>query len=459
MSHNLAEMFSLLVDDDAPISFRGYDGSTLERTGAVGVVEVRSPRALRYLATAPGQLGLARAYVTGDIELRGDPYATLLTLTRHSRRPIPWGEMLASMQRWMLRRPAVPAEEAPPPWRRGAVRHSRHRDALAVSHHYDVSNRFYELLLGPTMTYSCAVFDGPNTTLEDAQREKLDLVCRKLDLRPGQRLLDVGAGWGGLVRHAAEHYGVMAVGVTLSGPQAEWAQRAIRRAGLGDRAEVRHLDYRDLHEGDFDAIASVGAMEHFGGAELASHFSSMIGRLRPGGRMLNHSITRSWGSQPRRTGKFIDRYVFPDGELESLPVVIGAMNDQGFEIRHEENLREHYVLTLREWARNLERRWTEAVAEVGERRARVWRLYMATSRIGFTSNQIQIHQVLGVRVDRQGDSGNPPRPSWRRLGEPAAVVRASGRRYDSTGSVLSETGSLETPTPTGQLTPVPPSPQ
>ena len=454
MSNTLAEMFALLVDDDAPVSFRAYDGSVLERTGAVGVVDVRSPRALRYLATAPGQLGLARAYVSGDLELRGDPYATLLTLTRHCRKPVPWMQMLGGVHRWMLRRPAVPAEEAPPAWRRGAFRHSKHRDALAVAHHYDLSNRFYELLLGPTMTYSCAVFDRPDTTLDEAQREKLDLVCRKLDLRPGQRLLDVGAGWGGLVRHAAEHYGVSAIGVTLSRPQAEWAQRAIRGAGLQDRAEVRHLDYRDLREGGFDAIASVGAMEHFGGAELASHFSTMIGRLRPGGRMLNHCITRSWGHQPHRTGKFIDRYVFPDGELESLPTVIGAMNDQGFEIRHEENLREHYALTLREWARNLERHWTAAVAEVGERRARVWRLYMAVSRIGFTSNQIQIHQVLGVRVDPQGHSGNPPRPSWAHGERPAAVVRASGRRYDSTGSVPSETGSADTPNPTGQETPV-----
>ncbi|HTQ68461.1 MAG TPA: cyclopropane-fatty-acyl-phospholipid synthase family protein [Solirubrobacteraceae bacterium] len=462
MARTLAEIFGLLVDDSAPVGFRAYDGSAVERAGAVGVVEVRSPRALRYLTTAPGELGLARAYVTGDLELRGDLYSTLQALAHHCRRPIPWGALLGSVRRWMLRRPSVPAEEAPPPWMRGAVRHGKRRDARAISHHYDVSDRFYELLLGPTMTYSCAVFDREDATLEEAQREKLDLVCRKLDLQPGQRLLDVGAGWGGLVRHAAEHYGVRAVGVTLSRPQAEWAGRTIRDAGLRGRAEVRHLDYRDLHEGDFDAIASVGAMEHFGSAELAVYFGSMLERLRPGGRMLNHCITRSSGRQRHRTGPFIDRYVFPDGELESVTAVIGSMNEQGFEIRHEENLREHYALTLREWGRNLERHWARAVAQVGERRARVWRLYMAVSRIGFTNNDIQIHQVLGVRVDREGRSGMPPRPLWRPREQPPEdhrPRRAVRRSYDSTVSALSAAGSLEIPTPTGQLTPVPPSPQ
>jgi cyclopropane-fatty-acyl-phospholipid synthase len=264
------------------------------------------------------------------------------------------------------------------------------------------------------MAYSCAVFREPGATLEQAQSEKFDLICRKLDLKPGQRLLDIGAGWGGLVRHAAERYGVRALGVTLSHEQADWAQRAIFEAGLHRRAEVRFLDWRDVSENEFDAISSVGVMEHIGTAELGSHFEAMAARLREQGRMLNHAISRSTGHQGQRGGPLIDRYVFPDGELQSPGTVIAAMHDHGLEVRHEENLREHYVMTLGEWGANLERHWTQAVAEIGERRARVWRLYMGLSRVGFQVNRVQIHQVLGVRVSRDGSSGMPLRPDWGR---------------------------------------------
>jgi cyclopropane-fatty-acyl-phospholipid synthase len=264
------------------------------------------------------------------------------------------------------------------------------------------------------MAYSCAVFRTPRASLEQAQREKFDLICRKLELKPGQRLLDIGAGWGGLVRHAAERYGVRALGVTLSREQADWARRAIFEAGLQSRAEVRFMDYRDIGEERFDAISSVGVMEHIGTAELGSHFAAIASRLREQGRMLNHAISRSTGHQGQRGGPLIDRYVFPDGELQSLGTVIAAMHDHGLEVRHEENLREHYAMTLREWGANLERNWTHAVAEVGERRARVWRLYMALSRVGFQVNRVQIHQVLGVRVRSDGSSGMPLRPDWGR---------------------------------------------
>ena len=406
--------FELLFDGDVPVGFRAYDGSVSDRSGAVGVVEIRTPRAVRYLATAPGELGLARAYVMGDLEIRGDLHATLHALVAHSRGEIPWRELARGVRRWMLRRPPIPPEEARAPWRRGLVRHSRARDAQAISHHYDVSNRFYEILLGSSMAYSCAVFSAPSATLAEAQREKFDLICRKLDLKPGERLLDVGAGWGGLVRHAAEHYGVRALGVTLSREQAEWAQRAIFEAGLQRRAEVRFLDYRDVSETGFDAISSVGAMEHIGSSELGSHFQAMAAGLRAEGRMLNHTITRSSNRQRHRTGPFVDRYVFPDGELQGLGTVIGAMHDHGLEVRHEENLREHYAMTLREWGANLERNWPRVLTEVGEHRARVWRLYMAISRVGFDLNRIQIHQILGVRLTSDGRSGMPPRPSWER---------------------------------------------
>ena len=213
-----------------------------------------------------------------------------------------------------------------------------------------------------------------------------------------------------MICHAAEQYGVRALGVTLSRAQAEWARRAISASGLEQRAEIRFLDYRELRETGFDAISSVGVMEHVGTAGLGAHFTAMAARLRAEGRMLNHTITRPFNAARSRTGPFIDRYIFPDGELQGLGTVIGAMHDNGLEVRHEESLREHYALTLREWGANLERHWQRAVAEVGERRARTWRLYMAMSRLGFELNRLQIHQILGVRTPASGRSGSPPRP-------------------------------------------------
>jgi cyclopropane-fatty-acyl-phospholipid synthase len=415
MRIGLEEIFTTLVDDDVPVSFRGYDGSATGPRDPIATVEVRSPEAVRFIATAPGQLGLARAYVTGAVEVHGSLHAALRALHEHRRRDITPGKLLRLLRGFdprVLCRPPVPTEEAPPGWRRGLRRHAKRRDAAAIAHHYDVSNRFYELVLGRSMAYSCAVFPTADTSLDEAQAEKFDLVCRKLDLRPGQRLLDVGAGWGGLARHAAAHYGVNAVGVTLSRRQVEWARKANAQAGLARSVQMFLLDYRDLPDRRFDAIASIGAMEHFGSAELGRYFESMAARLRPGGRMLNHCITRPSNRERHRTGAFIDRYVFPDGELQGPGTVIAAMHDHGLEIRHEENLREHYALTLREWGANLERHWPQAVAEVGERRARVWRLYMAFSRVGFELDRIQIHQMLGVRLDSRGRSLMPLRPTW-----------------------------------------------
>jgi cyclopropane-fatty-acyl-phospholipid synthase len=419
----LEEIFTTLVDDDVPVLFRGYDGSATGPRNPIATIEVRSPAAVRFIATAPGQLGLARAYVTGALDIRGDLHATLHALHQHRRRDIPPGRLLQLLRGFdprLLRRPPVPVEEALPAWRRGLGRHSRRRDAAAIAHHYDVSNRFYELVLGRSMAYSCAVFPTSDTSLDDAQAEKFDLICRKLDLRPGQCLLDVGAGWGGLIRHAAAHYGVSAVGVTLSRRQVEWARRANVQAGLEREARIFQLDYRDLPDRVFDAICSVGAMEHFGSAELGRYFARMAACLRPGGRMLNHCITWPSNRQPHRAGAFIDRYVFPDGELQGPGTVIAAMHDHGLEIRHDENLREHYALTLREWGANLERHWPEVVAEVGERRARVWRLYMVGSRVGFERDRMQIHQMLGVRLDSRGRSNMPLRPTWEQPGHTSA---------------------------------------
>jgi len=242
------------------------------------------------------------------------------------------------------------------------------------------------------------------------------------------RLLDVGCGWGSMVMHAARQYGVRALGVTLSLEQAQWAQRAIEEAGLSGLAEVRHMDYRDVSESGFDAVSSIGLTEHIGGEQLPAYTHHLLERLRPGGRLLNHCIIRPDTSIPTiyKDG-FINRYVFPDGEILALGPVINAIHDAGFEVRHEENLREHYALTLAAWGENLERNWDAAVAEVGERRARVWRAYMAGCRFGFERNQVQLHQVLAVKPQADGTSGMPLRPTWEHRPETITLPDAGAR--------------------------------
>ena len=407
----LAELFDQVTGARTGVEFRAYDGSRAGPRDAPVTVELRSPRAVSYIVQARNDLGLARAYVSGELEVHGDLYEALARLWQVSDGTVPWRERIRVLRAVGLRalRPIEPPPEEVRP--RGR-RHSKRRDAQAVSHHYDVSNRFYRSILGPSMAYTCAVYPDADATLEEAQFEKFDLVCRKLALRPGMRLLDVGCGWGGMVVHAVRHYGVEALGVTLSHRQVEWAQREIDEAGLSDRAEVRQLDYRDVPESGFDAISSIGLTEHVGRAQMPDYFAYLHGKLRPQGRLLNHCITRSNDKDPNllRDG-FIDRYVFPDGELSGPGHIISTMHDAGFELRHDENLREHYSRTLAAWSDNLDADWDEAVAEVGEPRARVWRLYLAGSRASFDGNWIQLHQVLGTRSDG-GQSAMPLRPDW-----------------------------------------------
>jgi cyclopropane-fatty-acyl-phospholipid synthase len=405
----VAEVISDVLGQDVPIRIVAYDGSKAGPDRSDVALKILTPRALARLATAPGTLGLARAYVTGEIEVDGDVYDVLNAMADLTLHDLTRKEQVALARKlfpvWLRHRQPIPELEYRPPGRL----HSKFRDSKAISHHYDVSNRFYEWVLGPSMAYTCAVFATKDTTLEEAQAAKHELVAQKLALKPGMRLLDVGCGWGGMVMHAAAEHGVKALGVTLSRNQAEWAQAEIERRGLGHLAEVRHLDYRDAPEEQFDAISSIGLTEHIGKANLPSYFAALYRRLRPEGRLLNHSITQPRTPLTRRLDPFIARYVFPDGQLEPVGDIISAMNDTGFEIRHEENLREHYALTLTGWCRNLEEHWDEAVAEVGLGRARVWRLYMAASRLGFERDNIQLHQVLGVKLGERGRSGFPLR--------------------------------------------------
>jgi cyclopropane-fatty-acyl-phospholipid synthase len=446
----LAEVFERVAGPDAPVEFEAFDGSKAGAASSPVKIEVKSKTAVSYLAQAPGALGLARAYVSGHLDVIGDMYAALARMANAQRLETGLREKLRLVRDLGGAKVLLPRVPPPPQevrvssrWLSGR-RHSKQRDATAISHHYDVSNTFYEWVLGPSMAYTCACYPSAEATLEQAQAYKFDLVARKLALQPGMRLLDVGCGWGGMVMHAAREYGVQALGVTLSAEQAAWAQRAIKEAGLSELAEVRHLDYRDVTEADFDAVSSIGLTEHIGKAQLPDYFGFLHGKLRPQGRMLNHCITRPDNTGPARvTDGFIYRYVFPDGELEGPGYVMSLMHDAGFEVRHEENLREHYAMTLAAWCANLDAHWDEAVAEVGEGTARVWRLYMAGSRLGFERNQIQLHQMLGVKLDASGVSGMPLRPDWEPPApSPAAAVQGpdgqqpgpAARRGRRTGS-------------------------
>src|SRR5437868_8774639 len=413
----LASIFEKIVGSDANVAFMAYDGSKAGPDGADVTLEVKSPIAVAYLAQAPGELGLARAYVSGHIDVRGDLYTLLDRMWNLTTNDLSLNEKMDAVRSLgikplLMRVPPPPQEIRQSALARLGSRHAKQRDAEAIHHHYDVSNRFYEWVLGPSMAYTCAVFPTEDSTLEEAQTAKFDLVARKLGLQPGMRLLDVGCGWGGMVMHAARVYGVRALGVTLSRQQADWAQRAIAEAGLQDLAEVRYMDYRDVAEGDFDAISSIGLTEHIGAANVPAYFEFLYGRLRPGGRLLNHCITRPTGKEKTfNKGGFINRYVFPDGELESVGWLVRQMEDLGFEIHHEENLRDHYARTLRFWCQNLDENWEAAVQEVGLGTARVWALYMAGCIVGFERNKVQLHQVLGVKLDAMGHSHVPLRPA------------------------------------------------
>lgn len=418
-AETLAPIVRSLFGRTPPLRVRFWDGSTLGPATSAGVV-IRSPDALRRLLWSPGELGLGRAYVSGDLDLEGDIFEVLGVRDaladdegrfEISLAPRAWLRLLRVARRFgVLGGPlGLPAEEARP---RGRL-HSRGRDATAVSHHYDVGNDFYALFLGSTMTYSCAYFERPDVTLDVAQTAKYDLICRKLGLGPGARLLDIGCGWGGMVLHAASHYGVTAVGVTISNAQAELARKRVAEAGLADQVEIRLQDYRDVRDGPYDAAASIGMFEHVGLTRVGEYFENVYSLLAPEGRMLNHAISRPSGEGPIPRRSFLARYVFPDGQLHEVGRVVSAMQDRGFEVRDVESLREHYACTLRAWVTSLESSWEEAERLVGTARARVWRLYMAASALEFEAGRVSVHQVLAIRDGRRGSSGMPAtRDHW-----------------------------------------------
>lgn len=400
-----------------PLGIRVWDGSALVRADRPTVV-VRSPRAIRHVLRQPGELGLVRAYVAGHVDIDGDLSLALDILfdfvraVREARLPRLRG--VGQVLRALLRLgalgvpPAVPVEEA----RLSGRRHTRARDRAAIAHHYDLGNDFYASILDETMAYSCGYWEPgmPEGTSGRAQLAKLDLICRKLNLLPGNRLLDVGCGWGALVLHAAEHYGVRATGVTVSTEQRDFVRAAAVERGLDGRVDVRLLDYRDAPEERFDAISSVEMGEHVGEGNYETYCVSMRDRLRPGGRLLLQQMSR--GDRAPGGGAFIESYIAPDMTMRPLHRTLAYLEGTGLEVRDVMSMREHYVLTVNAWARRLDDVWHEVVHRYGARRARIWRLYLAGVARAFERNRMSVHQILAVRGHAGGASGMPLRPAW-----------------------------------------------
>ena len=408
-----------LLGAPLPVRVRAWDGSESGPPDAPTLI-IRNRRALRRLLWKPGELGLARAWVAGEIDIEGDLYAALELLAgliwergieaKGAVHPV-LDPRLRAVARGIVQiagpwpPPPPPAEEVR---RRQGPMHTKRRDKEAISHHYDVGNDFYELVLGTSMVYSCAYWDAtPGFTLEEAQRDKLDLVCRKLGLKEGDRLLDVGCGWGSMAMHAAREYGARVTGVTLSREQAAYARKRIAEEGLTDRVEIRVQDYRDVRDGPYDAISSIGMAEHVGMVRYREYADDLYALLKPGGRLLNHQIARrpEKDEDAYKIDEFIDSYVFPDGELAPLGRTVATLEDAGFEARDVESIREHYALTLRRWVANLEDNWADAVRMTSPGRARVWRLYMAASALSFERNRIGVNQILAVKTPESGASG------------------------------------------------------
>ncbi|GAA2490212.1 cyclopropane-fatty-acyl-phospholipid synthase family protein [Streptomyces thermolineatus] len=422
-----------------PVRLRAWDGSEAGPAGAP-VVVLRSRAALRRLLWEPGELGLAQAYVLGELDVEGDLAEGLRTVWRAVRerglrpRRMPTRDRLRAAGTALRLgalgpRPPAPRTQAALD---GAV-HSRARDRAAISHHYDLSNAFYRLLMDGSMAYSCAYWtsDDPSYGLARAQHDKLELICRKLGLRKGARLLDVGCGWGSLSLHAAEHHGARVVGVTLSREQRDFVRGRIEERGLADRVEVRLQDYRELEEeagGCFDAVATVEMGEHVGDAQYPAFAAILHRMLRPGGRLLVQQMSR--GARAPGGGAFIESYVAPDMHMRPLGATVGLLEAAGLEVRGTESLREHYVRTVGAWHRTLEERWEEFAALVGEETARVWRLYLVGGALAFEERRMGVDQIVAVRPAADGTSGMPATPAGWYLpagaASPASSAGAAG---------------------------------
>ena len=424
---NKAAKLLKLVEDTLnvklPIKLRAWDGSEAGVDGAP-VVVIGTKRALRHIIWKPGELGVARAYVQGDIDIEGDLAEGLRVMwdtVRKARevdpdaaRPrigikqVTKGALLAARMGALGKRPPAPAAES----QLSGDLHTRERDRAAISHHYDLSNDFYELILDPRMAYSSGFHHREGMTLEEAQTAKLELICRKLGLKPGMRMLDIGSGWGSLTLYAAEHYGVHVTGVTLSSEQRDFVMKRASERGFGDRVDVSLRHFRDLEAQNVDAVASIEMGEHVGDKEYVVFCEAIYRYLRPGGRALIQQMSRSndaKGDQPGG-GPFIETYIAPDMHMKPLAKTIGLIADAGLEIRDVQAMREHYPQTVAGWAQNLEDNWQTAVALVGAENARVWRLYLAGGSLAFEENRMGVDQILAVKPSRAGVSGMPATP-------------------------------------------------
>jgi cyclopropane-fatty-acyl-phospholipid synthase len=407
-----------VLGDDLAYRITLWDGSVIGSPSADLGVVIRNRRALRRLLWEPSALGLARAYVAGDLEVDGELSAAL-----DAAEPFVERVQSVSRKRWydvprllgvaarlgvIGRNPKPPLVEA----RLAGPPHSRQRDADAISHHYDLSNDFYRLLLGESMTYSCGYWQHRSSDLTGAQFAKCALVACKLGLQRDMRVLDVGCGWGTFAVHAARTYGAHVVGVTLSEAQASYARRRVDEAGVADCVEIRIQDYRDVADRPFDAVASIGMAEHVGAAQLPDYARALARLVAPGGRVVNHAIARPQ-MRRGRTSAFIDRYIFPDGELVPLSQMMAAFEEAGLEIRDVESLRDHYAPTLRAWTRNLEDHWSAVCDLVGTERARAWRLYLAGSALAFDRGRLAVHQLVVIKPAAGGNSRMPrSRAEW-----------------------------------------------
>ncbi|MDT7799520.1 MAG: cyclopropane-fatty-acyl-phospholipid synthase [Actinomycetota bacterium] len=417
-AHRLASFAEKLLGGQLPIGLRTWDGTRAGPVDAPTVV-LRNRRALRRLLFAPGELGLARAYVTGDLDVEGDladGFRRIWSLTRAGELkrvklgPREWAEAasLAGKLGVFGLPPKPPVEEA----RLSGKLHSLLRDKSAIAHHYDLGNAFYQLLLDESMAYSSAYFtsDEPGYGLAEAQSDKLEMICRKLGLRPGMRLLDIGCGWGSLLVHAAKHHGVHAVGITLSAEQLQHIRGRLAQHDLEDRVEVRRQDYRELPDAPFDAVASIEMGEHVGEVNYPAYAATLHKMVKPGGRVLIQQMSR--GNVAPGGGAFIERYIAPDMTMRPVGRTVEHLETAGLEVRDVHAMREHYVWTVRAWADTLEENWADVVALIGETGARVWRLYLVGGALAFEENRMGVDQILSVRPDVNGVSGMPATREW-----------------------------------------------